>query len=865
MKIFLYSGTHWDREWYQTFQGFRHRLVEMADVLLDGLDRRDDYGVFHFDGQTIVLEDILEIAPDLESRFAEYIKDGRIVIGPWYCMPDEFIISGESLIRNLQMGKEICHKWGVEPSCEGYICDIFGHIAQMPQIFDGMNIHHTVLGRGTNKHNVPMHFRWRAPDGTDVRAFKLDDAKGYGDFTEFAAGTTGTAEGAALEDVVNRIRDYAVARAGDANIPVVRYLDALDHNNWHADSPTYVKALQEIFPDAEVYHVNIEEFCKAVDSYIDELPFRDGELNETTKLPGGFAHLITNVLSSRYPIKKANDIIQTRLEKIVQPMYAYGMSRSRDGFLKLAQKYLIQNHPHDSICGCSIDQVHRDMMYRFDQSRLLLDEITKRVERTFLNGSFDAVSVTAENSRDSRILRIYNPLPYRMKKMIRCDLRLPKDWNKYYEPFGYEAVCAFKLYTADGTEVPYGIRDITTYGHEDVYTIHIEADLLPTGYTDLEVRPSEMPTRYLEKLSKTAYTAENQWIILTVNEANGTVSITDKETGYTADNLLTLMDNGEIGDGWFHCAPKIDRTVSQTVVSVEKCENSVNAATFRIHVNLRLPVEMNRHDFGSRRAEETVDCPVIHEVTLYRTEKYVQVKTIVDNRAKDHRLKLRMPTGILGDTYTASQAFALVERKTGSDPDTADWKETAVPEKATEGVVVKANGEAGMAFIGKYGLHECAVYENGDMDITLLRCYRKTVGTNGEPDGQLIGVHEFEYLLAPVKKADADLIRMEDAFRTDVLTVTAEDVTGKTYEGGLEISGGSFIFSTANKLEDGMEFRLWNCSDETATGEIRLPAGYTKAALTYIDGRFIEDIPVTDGKISLTLGKWKIGTVRLTK
>ncbi|MBQ2726614.1 MAG: hypothetical protein IJF78_12990 [Clostridia bacterium] len=865
MKIFLYSGTHWDREWYQTFQGFRHRLVEMTDLMLDGLDRRDDYGVFHFDGQTIVLEDILEIAPDLEPRLAKYIKDGRIVIGPWYCMPDEFIISGESLIRNLQIGREICHRWGVEPSCEGYICDIFGHIAQMPQIFDGMNIHHAVLGRGTNEHNVPMHFRWRSPDGTDVRTFKLKDAKGYSDFTEVGARTTGPAEGVPEEEIVKRIREYVTARADEANIPVVMYLDALDHNNWHADSPTYVKALQKVFPDAEVYHTDIAEFCRAVDEYKDQLPFRDGELNETTKLPGGYAHLITNVLSSRYPIKKANDIIQTRLEKIVQPLYACGMSRSRDGFLKLAQKYLIQNHPHDSICGCSIDQVHRDMMHRFDQSRLILDEIMSRVEYSLRDGSFAAPVKIADDSRPARILRIYNPLPYRMKKMIRCDLRLPKNWNKYSEPFGYEDVCAFKLYTADGTEVPYGIRDITTYGHEDVYTIHIETELLPSGYTDLEVRPSDKPTRYLEKLSGTAYTAENQWLILTVNESNGTVSLTDKETGYTADNLLTLMDNGEIGDGWFHCSPKIDRIVTQTVVSVEKCENSINAATFRIHVNLRLPVEIDRHNFGTRRAEETVDCPVIHEVTLYRTEKYVQVKTIVDNRAKDHRLKLRLPTGILGDSYKASQAFALVERKTGSDPDTADWKETAVAEKATEGVVVKANGEAGLAFISKYGLHECAVYENGDMDITLLRCYRKTVGTNGEPDGQLIGTHEFEYLIAPVKKADSGLIRLEDAFRTDVVTVTAEDVTGKTYPVGLELPENSFIFSTANKLADGMEFRLWNCSDDTETGEITLPEGYTKASLTHIDGRLIEELPVTDGKIRLTLTKWKIATVKLTK
>ena len=65
MKIYVYSGTHWDREWYESFQGFRSRLVEMADALLDGLDRRSDYNVFHFDGQTIVLEDILEISPDL--------------------------------------------------------------------------------------------------------------------------------------------------------------------------------------------------------------------------------------------------------------------------------------------------------------------------------------------------------------------------------------------------------------------------------------------------------------------------------------------------------------------------------------------------------------------------------------------------------------------------------------------------------------------------------------------------------------------------------------------------------------------------------------------------------------------------------
>ena len=98
MDIYLFSGTHWDREWYQTFQGFRMRLVKMVDELIEILETRDDYGVFHFDGQTIVLEDYLEIRPENRVRIEKLIKDGKIIIGPWYCMPDEMLISGESLI-----------------------------------------------------------------------------------------------------------------------------------------------------------------------------------------------------------------------------------------------------------------------------------------------------------------------------------------------------------------------------------------------------------------------------------------------------------------------------------------------------------------------------------------------------------------------------------------------------------------------------------------------------------------------------------------------------------------------------------------------------------------------------------------------
>ncbi len=864
MKIFLYSGTHWDREWYQCFQGFRHRLVEMADGLVEGLETDRDYGIFHFDGQTIVLEDILEIAPDLEERLGGLIKSGKIVIGPWYCMPDEVNVSGESLIRNLQIGREICHKWGVEPSSDGYICDIFGHIAQMPQIFAGMNLHHTVLGRGTNEHIQPMHFRWQSPDGTDITVYKLHDAQGYGDFPCHFPGDGATRD-EQVDSIAAHIKPYTDSRLAQANIPVTMLLDAIDHNNWNPATTKYVEALRKLYPDAEVYHTNIMDMCAAVDEYHDELPIFAGELNATTKAPGGFAHLITNTLSSRYPIKKANDSLETQLEKIIQPLYAYGKSRSRDGFLKLSQKYLIMNHPHDSICGCSIDQVHRDMMYRFDQSRLLNTEILNRIRTSMQNGTFEQPSAIAENARDSKLLRIYNPLPYTSRRTVECDIRFEKSWGKYAEPFGYEEICKFKLYDSEGRELPYGITDIKTYGHEDVYTVNFETNLNPSGLTDIEVRPSDRPTRYLDRLPTTSTTAENDAIALKVND-NGSITLTDKRTGTTYPNLLGITDDGEIGDGWFHCNPAIDRVVTNTKASVEKCENSVNRVTFKITQTLRLPAAIDRTQFGIRRSETYIDETVIHYVTLYRNENYLTVKTVVDNKALDHRMKLRLDTGIRGNRYFAGSSFAVVERETDADPDTADWKETASVEKAMNGLVLKRNATGGLAFLSKYGLRECAVYENGIIDVTLLRCYRKTVGTNGEPDGQLLGTHEFEYAILPMTSEDtlSAVVKKNDELKTDLLSVTTGGKTGATYPAGLTVDAETFVFSTANKLPDGMEFRLYNCADETKSGKITLPANAKTATLTEIDGRPIDTLPVTDNTIDLTLGKWKIATIKVT-
>lgn len=245
MDIYLFSGTHWDREWYQTFQGFRMRLVKMVDELIEILETRDDYGVFHFDGQTIVLEDYLEIRPENRVRIEKLIKDGKIIIGPWYCMPDEMLISGESLIKNLQKGFKLSRDFGVEPLKSGYICDIFGHIAQMPQIFNKMGINSAILWRGIGDTDLPMFFDWKSPDGSTVRTVRQHPRTGYGSFAIEVLGRDPLLVDDIPDDELReRLKKHVDEEIERANIPYIYLGDAVDHANCHKHTGKYIKILK---------------------------------------------------------------------------------------------------------------------------------------------------------------------------------------------------------------------------------------------------------------------------------------------------------------------------------------------------------------------------------------------------------------------------------------------------------------------------------------------------------------------------------------------------------------------------------------------------------------------------------------------
>jgi len=214
--IAIVPHTHWDREWYEPFQQFRLRLVELLDELLPLLESDPSYARFMLDGQMAVVDDYLEIRPEAEPRIRALAASGRLTMGPWYILMDEFLVSGETIIRDLQMGMARGAAFGGAMDV-GYLPDMFGHIAQMPQILAQAGFAHTVVWRGVPSAVTSTGFWWEAPDGSRVRAEYLP---------------TGYGNGASLPDdakaLVQRTQDHE-EEIGEFLIDGLLYMNGSDH------------------------------------------------------------------------------------------------------------------------------------------------------------------------------------------------------------------------------------------------------------------------------------------------------------------------------------------------------------------------------------------------------------------------------------------------------------------------------------------------------------------------------------------------------------------------------------------------------------------------------------------------------------
>ncbi len=431
--LHLIPHTHWDREWYKPYQTFRLQLVRLIDGLLDLLARDPDYKYFMLDGQTIVLEDYLEIRPGREAELRRHIRAGRILIGPWHILPDEFLVSPEATVRNLLEGARLCREFGARMPV-GYTPDPFGHIGQLPQILRGFGIEWAAFRRGLS--DEPCELWWQSPDGSRVLAAYLRD--GY----DNAAGLP-TADPVLFAREVAQRRDSLQPHSAVRDLLLMH---GTDHMEPPVDTSAAIRSAAGNLNGDRLIHSTLPKYFTAVSAAIRgrkiALPVVTGELRSPKR-----HHLLPGVLSTRMWIKQRNRECETLLERWAEPFSAFAsrviqsgasadpLVRDASGALRAAWRLLMQNHPHDSICGCSIDEVHEEMRPRFAQAEQIGGEVAR--------ASLAALSAAVDTRTGAPALVVFNPASGPRTDRVEAEVHPPEDWD------------SFEIIDAAGTVVPH--------------------------------------------------------------------------------------------------------------------------------------------------------------------------------------------------------------------------------------------------------------------------------------------------------------------------------------------------------------------------------------------------------------------------
>jgi alpha-mannosidase len=761
-EVFVIPHTHWDREWYATFQQFRIRLVHVMDALLDLFEREPAYTHFNFDAQTIILQDYLEIRPEKRDLLKELVSSRRLGVGPWYVLPDEFLVSGESLVRNLLLGHRIATEFGHVQKV-GYIPDTFGHISQLPQILQGFGIPYAMHFRGLDEGELKSELWWQSPDGSRVLLRHLPTGMGYCN----AACLAEDIEAAACD--LHTFARFETQRAASS---VLLELNGVDHLPAREDLPAILQAAEKRFGlEFHFRQASLEEYFEALKEDLADISLQTvaGELRETNRTTGRDNRLLPHILSSRIYNKMQNERAQTLLERWAEPWAAIAWAEGEPypgAFLWKAWEWLLQNQPHDSIGGCSLDAVHAQMETRFAWSTEIAGEI--------LGESFERIARHIDLSSlkdDEAALVVFNGLPWPVDRAITVDIDL---WDFFLirvamlrwqppmvqkmEPLDMEAPDLFRRrvmqqWFDDPPFLPNatfrGLR-IRPLGSLDPLPLQVEsiergnvlrplvsgpaserrgvrvrasfrAQLPAYGYQVYAVSPMENPNKPVIA-AQPHNGLENEYLRIQV-ASNGTFSVEEKASGRVYRDLGYFEDGGDGGDGYNYSYPLQDRLETSLGAAPQISRLAAGPAVQRVSIEYDWSLPERLDATGRGRSQSRAACPLSVTLSLAEGSPRLDLQVTFDNHARNHRLRMIFPSDLEVFTSQSSAQFDVVDHPVKIIPvPEAAWVEDAPSTFPQQEWVDLSDGTNGLAILVR-GLPEYEVLDTPrrEIAITLLR------------------------------------------------------------------------------------------------------------------------------------------------
>ncbi len=804
--------THWDREWYLPREATLARLQAVMTEVLAQLDS-GALPSFLFDGQTVALRDLLAVAsPDMAARLQHHASAGRLVLGPWFVSADEFLVSGESLLRNLEFGHADAAVYATAQRV-GYLPDTFGHVAQMPQVLAQFGITTAALWRGADAEHD--RFDWHAPDGTVAATVFM--THGY-----YLHPLHGDDWATALPPLLQRIAARRAPASGhEAAGPLL-----LPHGGDHlAPHPQLAARLAQFNSAQNDFELRLSTLAQHVNAVLAAPGPRQAlhrELRHNTQ-----AFVLPDVLSTRRYLKLAHQQAEDRLLGETEPLWAQLSPHEPPPALQAAWRLLIEQQAHDSICGCSVDEVHAEMAHRFVQLGQQLDALrhSALVHAGMVNPHRHGATGPNVFADDSACT-LFNPLPQArsgwwvatvfLHGVQHGGLKVSTDEGTEltYELLGVEAASELVSPLDDFPERLPGYR----------YELAVQAVLPGLGALALHIEGVELVSDTCARAPCTEL--ENAaWHVALA--ADGSLQLTDRRNGRVISNALGLLSEMDVGDSYNFSPPTDGLATRAQRWWLHSAKRSAAAQEMKLLISMHLPASADPPRPG-RRPEAAVLCHGTLRLRLPGDEPALHARLVWHNAARDQRTRLLLPW--LDDTVHSTwsdTAFAFTERpvRLAQIPAEPSRQEMPVVVQPSLSTVV-----AGPLAVIHRALHEHEVMHIDGTQMLALTLVRsvgwlsrrdlRTRGVGAGPDlatpgAQCLGeqVADFQLLaLLPGEPAHTALAAAANLRRPPRLLRGHS----ATWAAPVDIGNGVVQTSSVRRLADGrLELRLWNPTAES--------------------------------------------------
>lgn len=838
----LIPHTHWDREWHLPAASFRARLVAMMDDLVGRLEADPAFRSFLLDGQSVMLEDYARARPSRGDALRALAAAGRLQVGPWYVLADELIPTGESLVRNLLCGAADAGAWGGRLEVL-YSPDAFGHPAALPALAREFGIRTAVLWRGYGGEagQAGDVFRWVAPDGRDVLVWHLPPS-GY------EIGAALPPERERLGAAWPAVRDALVPRA---RTPHVLIPVGADHHAAYPEIGRLRDALGSLEPAHAVRVSRLDEAMRDVAGGVEgaEVPEVRGELRWSYR----YAWTLQGAHGTRAGDKRRHGVAELALWRVAEPLAALALRRGvadQRATLDLAWRTLLRGQFHDTLCGTTGDAAAAAQRVRLDAVRAYASEIA-RAARDGVIG-YDADAARERGGPDASALVLWNPAARPRSGVTIADVSFFRRDVLMGAPAGRTprraaAPRGVTLLGPDGAALPVqvldrrvalerreAVRHYPDLDEVETFRVAFRAPSVPgLGFRAFRAEPVPGPAPAGPGVRATAGGMENEFVAVALS-GRGTLTIHDRRSAERFAGLLALESEGDAGD-CYTFSPARDVAPGRLDAPVRRRRLAAGPLVAAWEWSGAM-----RAGRDPERAERPGRVDVRATIVVHAASPLVRCVLTVENRATDHRLRLRLPLGLAGVPAVAGAAFGT-ERRPPRAARTAGYPlEMPVATAPAHRFVAAARGARGLAVL----VPAFCEYEwtpAGDLLVTLLRAVGElsrddlperpghAAWPTAVPGAQCPGVERLELALAPVTEAmidrgDALPELWEDACLPLVPAWFRAGAGVRAPETGIALEGRGLVFSAAKPAQTGagIVVRCYNATGERVGGAWRL-------------------------------------------